>query len=132
MAKSNRKRNTRGRRNNADGRVADAPPSDASLDYNLEQAGDPTDGDNWMFEPTKVTMGFNSRYLPSIGKSLTDAELNERPLPERVVQLLVDALYHFYVLNTSPNSLRASAQSEHAAASIYGILRGRGIEVDMF
>ena len=85
-----------------------------------------------MIESTKATWHFNSRCLPSIGGSLTDAELAEHPLPNRVVQLLVDLLYHFYELDASANSLRAHASYVDAAASILGILLRSGIEVDIF
>ena len=83
-------------------------------------------------DPTEATWWFNSRCLPSVGGPLTDAELNNRPLPERVVQHLVDALFHFYELYASTNSPRIETKCVESAASIYGILRNNGIEVVIF
>ena len=72
-------------RSNADGRVADVPSTRLAL-----------------VDPTDATWWFNSRCLPSVGGPLTDAELNHSPLPERVVQHLVDPLFRFYELYAQP------------------------------
>ena len=119
-------------RSNADGRVADAQSFGVSLGYNFKRVGDPAEWKARQYEPTTSTWWFNSRCLPSVGGPLTDAELNHRPLPERVVQHLVDALFRFYELYASTNSPRTETMCVESAASIYGILRNNGIEVVIF
>ena len=85
-----------------------------------------------MFQCTEAIWGYNSRYLPSTGRLLTDAELNEKPLPRRVGQHLVDALWLFIQLSTSENSRRTKTLSRVAARTILWILKRFGIEVDIF